>query len=133
MKKNSYYFSLLSEVEQEQYRENYDNLNDGKKPPFEEFLNEEFYSFGVFIMVGFDWSKTPSDQGEDYWVKISNRPEPSEDQTVLVQFIPTLEGIKTVLNGEKFKDGRCVYRGDHYYLINADEILDLILEIQKQK
>jgi hypothetical protein len=130
MKKNSYYFSLLSEVEQGQYRENYKYFRLARNPKsFGHFLNKESASFEDFIMNGFDWYITH--QGRQYWLIISDRPEPTE--TVIVQFIPTLEDIKTVLNGEKFKDGQCVYRGDHYYLINADEILDLILELQKQK
>ena len=107
------------------------NFQVAKNKEFEDFLNEESVSFENFIMTGFSWFVTPSDQGSRYWMTISDRPEPTE--AVLIQFIPTLDDIKTVLNSEKLKDSRCVYRGDHYYLINADEILDLILELQKQK
>ena len=43
MKKNSYYFSLLSEVEQGQYRENYENFSFAENPKsFEDFLNKEY-------------------------------------------------------------------------------------------
>jgi len=96
MKKNSYYFSLLSEVEQGQYRENYE-LFSTKKMSFDKFLDEESKSFETFIMDGFSWLRTRSkNQGVDYWFEVSKRSEPT-DQIVLVQFIPTLQEIESVL------------------------------------
>ena len=130
MKKNSYYFSLLSEVEQGQFRENYENFRFAGNPKlFEDFLSKESAAFEYFISLGFSWCKTPLDQGTFYWRKISDRPEPT-DQIVLVQFIPTLAEIESVLKSDKFK--KYSFK-DLAYSLSAENILDIIIELQKPK
>jgi len=135
MKKNSYYFSLLSEVEQGQYKSNYE-LFSTRRMSFDKFLDKENKSFETFVMNGFSWVKTRSkNQGVDYWLNISNRPEPKEptdqDQNiVLVQFIPTLAEIESILKSDKFK--KYSFK-DLAYSLSAENILDIILELQKPK
>lgn len=134
MKKNSYYFGLLSEVEQWQYRENYNKHKiEGNPKLLKTFLNNESECFEDFIAIGFYWSVTP--QGTQYWIKISDRPEPKEptdqDQNiVLVQFIPTLQEIESVLKSDKFK--KYSFK-DLAYSLSAENILDIIIELQKPK
>jgi len=129
MKKNSYYFSLLSEVEQGQFRENYENLS-MLNITFEEYLDLESASFARFISSSFLWGNTPKEnQGFNYWFDISNRPEPT-DQIVLVQFIPTLQEIESVLKSDKFK--KYSFK-DLAYSLSAENILDIIIELQKPK
>jgi len=134
MKKNSYYFSLLSEVEQGQYRENYESCKLAGNPKlFEDFLNKKIATFEHFIVLGFSWHKTS--EGSIYWSKISDRPEPKEptdqDQNiVLVQFIPTLQEIESVLKSDKFK--KYSFK-DLAYSLSAENILDIIIELQKPK
>lgn len=128
MKKNSYYFSLLSEVEQGQYKSNSEKLSENDFT-FDEFMNLESISFKDFISKRFLWRETPKDQGGDYWLNISNRPEPTS-QIVLVQFIPTLQEIKAVLKSDKFK--KYSFK-DLAYSLSAENILDIILELQKPK
>jgi hypothetical protein len=64
MKKCSYWFEFLSEIEQKEYKENtkvdWDILMELEEPDFENF-----------ITCGFIWEGTP--QGKDYWSKISER------------------------------------------------------------
>jgi hypothetical protein len=64
MRKCSYWFSLLSEKEQKEYKANinvdWDFLKDHQEEDFENF-----------ITCGFIWEGTP--QGKDYWSKISQR------------------------------------------------------------
>jgi len=132
MKKNSYYFSLLSEVEQGQYKSNYE-LFSTKKMSFDKFLDKENKSFETFVMDGFSWVKTRSrNQGVDYWLNISNRPEPTDQdqKIVLVQFIPTLQEIESVLKSDKFK--KYSFK-DLAYSLSSENILDIIIELQKPK
>jgi hypothetical protein len=129
MKKNSYYFSLLSEVEQGQYRENFNNLSK-LKITFEEYLDLESINFGQFLSSSFLWGNTPKEnQGFNYWFEISNRPEPT-DQIVLVQFIPSLAEIEAVLKSDKFK--KYSFK-DLAYSLSVENILDIIIELQKPK
>jgi hypothetical protein len=64
MRKCSYWFSLLSEIEQKEYKANinvsWDLLNEHEENDFESF-----------ILCGFIWEITP--QGNDYWREISKR------------------------------------------------------------
>jgi len=70
MKKNSYYFSLLSEVEQGQFRENYEQNRIKDNPEsFEDYLNNKSGSFKIFVAFAFYWNLTPIDQKWDYWMK----------------------------------------------------------------
>lgn len=97
MKKNSYYFSLLSEVEQGQYKSNYENFAFAINPKsFEDFLNKESDSFEDFIATGFLWQRTTKNQGNYYWMKISERPEPKEptDQDTSIVLILELQKPK---------------------------------------
>ena len=131
MKKNSYYFSLLTEVEQGQYKENYERLNSQRGfRTFDEFLNGDQHSFENFVASGFVWLNTP--QGFKYWCLISERPEPTdqENQIITVQFIPTLEEIESVLKSDKFKEYSFK---DLAYSLSSENILDIILELQKPK
>lgn len=74
MQKNKVYFGLLTEVEQEQFKANWENQN--KDANFNEFLKMTSSSFWLFVNFAFNWSTTPNNQGVDYWENISNREEP---------------------------------------------------------
>jgi hypothetical protein len=63
MKKGSEWFKLLSEKEQQEFKENCID--------FEDTMNYPYKSFKWFIMEAFIWSDTP--QGLDYWNEISKR------------------------------------------------------------
>lgn len=133
MKKNSYYFSLLSEVEQGQYRENFKPL--GVPISFDKFMGLKSPDFRRFMAKSFLWDKTlDKGQGFAYWYQISLRPEPKEptnqDQIVLVQFIPTLQEIESVLKSDKFK--KYSFK-DLAYSLSAENVLDIIMELQKPK
>jgi hypothetical protein len=67
--KGTYYFSLLSSLEQNQFRYNLENniIN----ITLVEYLNCEFYDFNEFIGFSFNWCE--SREGISYWVEISNR------------------------------------------------------------
>ena len=73
MQKNKVYFDLLTEVEQEQFKANWDPqlISDS----FEEFLKGTSESFKEFVRVAFIWHETPSDQGYYYWQNIGLRDE----------------------------------------------------------
>ena len=62
MKKGSEWFKLLSEKEQQEFKENCDDFNEAIK-------NE--CSFLTFIAGYFTWEDSP--QGWDYWNKISEK------------------------------------------------------------
>ena len=62
MKKGSEWFKLLSEKEQQEFKDNCRN--------FEKSMETES-GFENFICLAFEWSKTP--QGWDYWNEISNK------------------------------------------------------------
>jgi len=64
MKKGSYWFSLLSEKEQKEYKEN-------AKSDWYFMIENESESFAWFIAGGFIWEYTP--QGNEYWSRISQR------------------------------------------------------------
>lgn len=63
MKKGSYWFSFLSEVEQRNFRANCKEFYDKME------LEEE--SFYQFILGAFDWEESP--EGLWYWDLISKR------------------------------------------------------------
>jgi hypothetical protein len=65
MKKGSYWFSLLSEVEQKEFRENVKNAEDN----FPELMNDEYRLFEHFMTLAFWFDETL--QGHDYWSLIS--------------------------------------------------------------
>ena len=70
MKKGKYWFSKLSETEQQEFKEN--NANEDNN--FDSIMNGEFKSFEEFIFLcGFSWIFSP--QGDEYWINISNRDE----------------------------------------------------------
>jgi hypothetical protein len=62
MKKGSEWFKLLSEKEQQEFKENCRRFT---------FTMNEKSEFEVFIMSAFVWSNTT--QGWDYWNEISER------------------------------------------------------------
>jgi hypothetical protein len=64
MRKCSYWFSLLSEKEQKEYKEN-------AKSQFDFIMEHAEEDFAGFIGGGFIWEGTP--QGHKYWSKISQR------------------------------------------------------------
>ena len=68
--KGTYYFSLLSSLEQNQFRYNLEN-NDIINRTLAEYLNCEYYDFNEFIGCSFNWCE--SREGISYWVGISNR------------------------------------------------------------
>lgn len=63
MKKGEYWFSKLSETEQQEFKKNcnfqFERAMEGEK------------SFMAFIGFFFDWNSSP--QGWEYWFKISKR------------------------------------------------------------
>jgi hypothetical protein len=63
MKKGSEWLKLLSEKEQQEFKENCIN--------FEDKMNHNTKSFEWFLMEAFVWSNTP--QGSEYWCEISDR------------------------------------------------------------
>jgi len=73
MQKNKVYFDLLTEVEQEQFKANWETQNKGAN--FNEFLKMTSSSFWLFVNFAFNWSATPNNQGVDYWENISDRDE----------------------------------------------------------
>ena len=77
MRKCSYWFSLLSETEQKEYKANVDIVNpswDFINPSLDFIIEHEEEDFSGFIGCGFIWEHTP--QGQDYWEKISKRVHP---------------------------------------------------------
>jgi hypothetical protein len=62
MKKGIEWFKLLSEKEQQEFKENCRNL---------EWLMSEEIDFESFITSAFYWNDSP--QGWDYWSEISKR------------------------------------------------------------
>lgn len=64
MKKGSYWFSLLTEKQQSEFRANCKNQDDN----FPEIMNHEYSDLKTFIGGTFSWSK--SSEGGDYWNKI---------------------------------------------------------------
>jgi hypothetical protein len=63
MKKVSEWFELLSEKEQQQFKENCEY--------FEIIMSDKYISFELFLMCSFTWSCT--NEGYKYWEKISKR------------------------------------------------------------
>lgn len=65
MKKGSYYFSLLTEDEKENYKNNIlTHLR------FNFLMDREYFSFEHFIDCAFYFDETP--QGRKYWENIAN-------------------------------------------------------------
>ena len=62
MKKGSEWFKLLSEKEQEEFKENCDDF---------EYIMEKECGFYDFLLSSFIWIETP--QGHKYWNEISKR------------------------------------------------------------
>jgi DNA-binding transcriptional regulator YiaG len=73
MQKNKVYFSLLTEVEQEQFKANFQPNFISES--FEDYLKQSSKSFNQFVRLAFVWVETPKDQGIIYWGNISNRDE----------------------------------------------------------
>jgi len=73
MQKNKVYFDLLTKVEQEQFKANFENNDDNQT--FEDYLKQSSVFFKHFISCAFFWGDTPSDQGYYYWENISDRDE----------------------------------------------------------
>ena len=67
MRKCSYWFSLLSETEQKEYKANAENARSN----WDFIMEHEEENFAEFIKGGFIWDYTP--QGHKYWAKISKR------------------------------------------------------------
>jgi hypothetical protein len=63
MKKGSKWFKLLSEKEQQEFKENCGD--------FEMRINDKYISFELFVLCCFPWKKTK--QGVKYWNEISER------------------------------------------------------------
>lgn len=66
MRKCSYWFSLLSEKEQKEYK-----VNVGVGVDWDFIMEHEEPNFENFIGCAFIWEYTP--QGHDYWFEISKR------------------------------------------------------------
>jgi hypothetical protein len=70
MKKGSEWFELLSEKEQQQFKDNY--INEENEEDFNLYLKEDtFASFSDFIFGSFHFVNTK--QGHKYWFNISKR------------------------------------------------------------
>lgn len=69
MKTGQYYFDKLSEVEQKEFVENYDNLD--IMDSIKDYLKDKFPSHEMFIKYAFSWFGTK--QEYDYWQNIANR------------------------------------------------------------
>jgi hypothetical protein len=70
MKEATYYFDKLSELEREQFIENFDLRKDVKS--VNQWISESKYkSFSAFLGCSFIWSET--EQGHKYWYRISKR------------------------------------------------------------
>lgn len=64
MKKGSYWFSLLTEKQQSEFRANCKNQYDN----FAEIMNQKFDDLKKFVGGTFNWAE--SSEGNDYWMKI---------------------------------------------------------------
>lgn len=62
MKKGSEWFKLLSEKEQQEFKENCIDF---------ELIMKTICDFSMFIEMAFAWNTTP--QGANYWCEISER------------------------------------------------------------
>jgi len=75
MQKNKVYFGLLTEVEQEQFKANWEH--EQYSIIFENYLERPSKSFRNFVSHAFIWGETPIEQGYEYWYYISRREEPN--------------------------------------------------------
>lgn len=67
MKKGEYWFSKLSETEQQQFK--YCTTKNGNN--FDSLIKLDYPDFELFIMTFFTWSTTAD--GWEYWYNISKR------------------------------------------------------------
>jgi hypothetical protein len=71
MKTNKDYFELLTNLEQELFKQNYDVASKlPNKEDFDVFLDTESKSFSQFLASGFFWDG--SEQGHEFWSEINS-------------------------------------------------------------
>jgi hypothetical protein len=94
------YFSLLNEVEQEQFEMNHATCRLDDSDKFGEYILDEYKDFHEFISSAFLFSKTP--EGVDYWRTIRDSKRDGVDASHRINGESSfIEGfIKTLLSLE---------------------------------
>lgn len=71
MKTGAYWFKLLTDKEQEEFKVNFEKFNVTNFKRFEDYLKYKFGRFDSFICWAFVHANTK--QGKEYWYEISQR------------------------------------------------------------